>query len=56
MTEYNTLNVELFNSLLNKLKSGITNCNKVNLKLTSNMVGDSKDETNFPHKLLLTDF
>ena len=25
------------------------------LKLPSNMIGGSNDETNFPHKLLLTD-
>ena len=25
------------------------------LRLSSNMIGNSNDETNFPHKLLLTD-
>ena len=42
------------NSQLNKLKSGIKNDNKVTLKLSSNVVGDSNDVSNFPHKLLLT--
>ena len=31
MTQYNTLNVKLSNSQLNKLKSGIKNGNEVNL-------------------------
>ena len=38
----------------NKLKSGMKNGTKVTLKLSSNVVGDSNDENNFPHKLLLT--
>ena len=33
MTEYDTLNVKLFNSQLNKLKSGIKNGTEVTLKL-----------------------
>ena len=35
MTQYNTFNVKLSNSLLNKLKSGIKNCTEVTLKLSS---------------------
>ena len=54
MTQYNTLNVKLSNSQLNKLKSGIKNGTEVALKLLSNIVGDSNDKSNFPHKLLLT--
>ena len=54
MTQYNTLNVKLSNSQLNKLKSAMKNETKVTLHLPSNVVGDSKDEINFPHKLLLT--
>ena len=54
MTQYNTLNVKLSNSQLNKLKSGIKIGTEVTLELTSNVVGDSNDENNFPHKLLLT--
>ena len=53
MTQYNTLNVKLSNSQL-KLKSGIKNGSEVTLKLSSNAVGDSNDENNFLHKLLLT--
>ena len=54
MTQYNSLNVKLSNSQLNKLKSAIKNETKVVLRLSWNMVGNSNDETNFPHKLLLT--
>ena len=54
MTQYNTLNVKLSNSQLNKLKYAITNGIKVTLNLSSNVVGDSNDENNFPRKLLLT--
>ena len=39
---------------LNKFKSGIKNGTEVTLKIYSNVVGESKDENNFPHKLLLT--
>ena len=52
MAQYTSLNVKLSNSQLNKLTSAIKNETEVVLKLSSNMVGD--DETNFPHKLLLT--
>ena len=52
MTQYNSLNVKLSNSLLNKLKSAIETDTEVVLWLSSNMVGDN--EINFPHKLLLT--
>ena len=53
MTQYNSLNVELSNSQLNKLKSAIKSETEVVLRLTSNMIGNN--ETNFPHKSLLTD-
>ena len=52
MTQYNNLNVKLSNSQLDKLKSAIEKETELVLRLSSNMVGD--DETNFPHKLLLT--
>ena len=55
MTQYKTLNVKLSNSQLNKLKSRIKNGIALNLYLSSNVIGDSNDETNFPHKLLFTD-
>ena len=54
MTQYNSLNVKLSNSQLNKLKSGIKNETDVVLRLSSNMIGNSDDNTNFPHELLLT--
>ena len=54
MTQYNTLNVKLSNSQLNKLKLGIKNDTEVTLKISSNVAGDSNDENNFPRKLLLT--
>ena len=53
MTQYNSLNVKLSNSQLNKLKSAIKNESEVVLRLSSNMIGNN--ETNFPHKLLLTE-
>ena len=52
--DYNSLSVKLSNLQLNKLKSGTKNGNEVTLNLSLNVTGDSKDETNFPHKLLLT--
>ena len=54
MNQYNTLNVKLCNSQLNKLKSGIKNDTEITLKISSNVVGNSNDENNFLHKLLLT--
>ena len=47
MTQYNTLNLKLSNSQLNKSKSGINNATEVTLKISSNIVGDSNDESNF---------
>ena len=52
MTQYNSLNVKLSNPKLNKFKSAIKNETEVVLRLSSNMIGGN--ETNFPHKLLLT--
>ena len=49
MTQYNTLNVKLSNSQLNKLKSAIKNGTEVTLNLSSNLIGSSNDEINFPH-------
>ena len=54
MTQYNSLNVKLSNSQLNKLKSAIKTETDVVLRLSSNMIGNSDDEINFPHKLMLT--
>ena len=55
MTQYNILNVTLSNWQFNKLKSGIKNGTEVTLRRSSNVIGDSDDENNFPHKLVLTD-
>ena len=52
MTQYNSLNVKLSNSQLNKFKSAMKNENEVVLRLSSNIIGDN--ETNFLDKLLLT--
>ena len=59
MTQYNSLNIKLSNSQLNKLQSAIKNETDVVLRLSSNMIGNSTelhsdDDTNFPDKLLLT--
>ena len=54
MTHYNTLTVRLRYSQFNKLKSRIKNGTEVTLKISSNVVDDSSDENNFPHKLFLT--
>ena len=54
MTQYSSLNVKLSNSHLNKLNSAIKNKTEVVWRLSSNMIDNSNDETNFPHKLLLT--
>ena len=52
MAQYNSLNIKLSNSQLNKLKSAIKTETEVVLRLSPNMIGDSV--TNFAHKLLLT--
>ena len=52
MTQFNSLNVKLSNSQLNKFKLAIKNETEVVLRLSSNMICDN--ETNFLHKLLLT--
>ena len=54
MTQYNSLNVKLSNSQLNKLKSSIKYETDVVLRISWSMVGNSNDNTNFPHELLLT--
>ena len=51
MTQYNSLNGKLSNSQLSKLKAATKN---VVLRLSSNMIGNLNDNTNFPHELLFT--
>ena len=47
MTQYNSLSVKLSNSQLNKLNSAIKTETDVILRLSSNIIGNSDDETNF---------
>ena len=54
MSQYNSLNLKLLNPQFSKLKSAIKNETGMLLGLSSNVIGNSNDETNFPHKLLLT--
>ena len=54
MTQYNTLNVTLSYSKLNTNGIAIKNGTEVTLNLSSNLIGSSNNETNLPHKLLLT--
>ena len=54
MTQYNTFNVNLSKSQLNKSKLGIKNGTEITLNLSLNVIGNSNEEYNFPHKLLLT--
>ena len=54
MIQYDSLHVKLSNSQLNKLKSSIKNETDIVLRMLSNMVSNSNDNTNFPHELLLT--
>ena len=55
MTQHNMLNVKLSNSQLNKLKFVIKNGTEVTLNHSLNLIEDSNDKADFPHKLLLTD-
>ena len=52
MTQCISLNVKLSNLELIKFKSAIKNESEIVLRLSSNMIGHN--ETNFPHKPLLT--
>ena len=65
MTQYSTLykqygrkvvniNAKLSDLQLNKLKSGKKNGIEATLNLSSNVIGNFNNKTNFPHKLLLT--
>ena len=54
MTQYNSLNVKLSNSQINKLKPALKNRTDAILRLSSNMIGNSDDEANFSHKIFLT--
>ena len=56
MKQYNSLNVELSNPQLNKLKSAVKNEIETDLRLSSNIVGNFDDETSFPHEFKSTDW
>ena len=53
MTQYNKVNITLSDSQLKKLKLAAKNATGITLRISLNMIGI--DETNFLHKLLLTD-
>ena len=55
MNQYKTLNIKLSSLQVNNLKTRIENGAEVTLNLPSNIVDDSKDDNDFPYKLLLTD-
>ena len=55
MTQYASLNVKWANFQLSKLKSAIKIDTEVTLNFSSNVIGDSDDDTNFSHRLLLSD-
>ena len=52
MTLRNRLDITLSNSQLNEWKAGLKYGTEVTLNLSSNVIGDSNDETSFPHKSL----
>ena len=54
MTQYDSLNVNLSNSQLHKSNSAMKNETDIILRLPSNLIGNFHEQTNFPHKLLLT--
>ena len=53
MTQYNKVNITLSDSQLKKLKLAAKNATGITMRISLNMIGI--DETNFLHKLLLTD-
>ena len=55
MTQYNSLNVKLSNSQLNKLKSAIKNETEVVLRLSWNMIGNNETKLTSLRLLLLID-
>ena len=53
MTQYNGVNIKLANSQFNKLKSATINETGVILRLSSNIISNSNDNTNFLLKLFI---
>ena len=54
MTQYDTLNVKLTNSQLNKLKPVIKTGTQIMLNLSSNAVWECYNKTKFSYQLILT--
>ena len=54
MTQCNTLNVKLSSSQIDNLKYERKTGTELTLEISSNIVGDSNNENNFPHKISLT--
>ena len=54
MSQYQSVNVKLSNSPLDRLKQARKCETGVILRLLSNMIGNPNDESNFPIQLLLT--
>ena len=52
MTQYNSFDVKLSNSQLNKLNCPTEDETEVVLRLSSNIIGDSDDKTNFPRVII----
>ena len=54
MIQHNSVNINLADSQVNRLKPTTKNSTEVTLGFLSNMIGHAYDATNFPHKLLQT--
>ena len=54
ITQYYTSNVHLSNLQHNKLTPVIKNGTEISLNLSSNVIGDSNDKSNFTHRILST--
>ena len=53
MATYNTLNVKLSSSQLNKSKSVIKKVTEITLNLATNLIGNSNDEAKFSTQVML---
>ena len=53
MATYNTLNVKLSSSQLNKSKSVIKKVTEITLNLATNLIGNSNDEAKFSTQAML---
>ena len=55
MTQYNSVNIKRSNSQVKSLKSATKNETEVTLKLLLNIIGNLKNEVNYPYKSLLAE-